>query len=66
MNPLETNPGLYSFASSIDIITIWSLVLVGIGTALVAGVKRSSGYIASFGWWALVILVGAAMAAAFS
>ena len=66
LNPLETNPGLYSFASSIDIITIWSLVLVGIGTALVAGVKRSSGYIASFGWWALVILVGAAMAAAFS
>lgn len=66
MNPLETNPGLYSFASSIDIITIWSLVLVGIGTALVAGVKRSSGYIASFGWWALVILVGAATAAAFS
>jgi hypothetical protein len=66
MNPLETNPGLYSFASSIDIITIWSLVLVGIGTALVAGVKRSSGYIASFGWWALVVLVGAAFSAAFS
>jgi len=66
MNPLETNPGLYSFASSIDIITIWCLVLVGIGTALVAGVKRSSGYIASFGWWAVVVLVGAAIAAATS
>ncbi len=66
LNPLETNAGLYSFASSIDIITIWCLVLVGIGTALVAGVKRSSGYIASFGWWALVVLVGAGIAAAFS
>ena len=66
MNPLETNPGLYSFASSIDFVTIWCLVLVGIGTALVAGVKRGSGYIAAFGWWALVVLVSAGVAAAFS
>jgi hypothetical protein len=66
MNPLETNPGLYSLASSIDFVTIWTLVLVGIGTAMVAGVKRSSGYIASFGWWAVVVLVGAGIAAAFS
>ena len=66
MNPLDTNPFLYSFASSIDVITIWSLVLVGIGTALVAGVKRSSGYIAAFGWWAVVVLVGAGLAAAFN
>lgn len=66
MNPMEMNPGLYSFASSIDIITIWSLALVGIGVAVVAGVKRTSGYIASFGWWAVVVLVGAGLAAAFS
>jgi hypothetical protein len=66
MNPADTNPALYSLASSIDLITIWTLVLVGIGTALVAGVKRSSGYIASFGWWAVVVLVGAGLAAAFS
>ena len=51
---------------SIDVITIWSLVLVGIGTAIVAGVKRSSGYIASFGWWALIVLGSAGLAAAFS
>ena len=66
MNPLDMNPGLYSIASSIDLITIWCLVLVGIGTALVAGVKRSSGYIAAFGWWAVVVLAGAGIAAAFS
>jgi hypothetical protein len=66
LNPIETNAGLYSFATSIDVITIWSLVLVGIGTALVAGVKRSSGYIASFGWWALIVLGSAGLAAAFS
>jgi len=66
LNPLETNAGLYSLATSIDIITIWCLVLVGIGTALVAGVKRSAGYIAAFGWWAVVIVVGAGLAAAFN
>ena len=65
LNPIDTNPGLYSLATSIDFITIWSLVLVGIGTALVAGVKRGSGYIASFGWWALLVIIGAGIAVAF-
>ena len=66
MNPMETNPGLYSLLSSIDFVTIWTLALVGIGVAIVAGTKRTSGYIASFGWWALVVIVGAGFAAAFS
>ena len=64
--PTDINPGLYSLASSIDFVTVWTLVLVGIGVSIVAGTKRSSGYIASFGWWALVVLVGAGFAAAFS
>ena len=38
-------------------------MLVGIGLAIVAGVKRSSGYIAVFGWWAIVVLVGAGWSA---
>lgn len=66
LNPLETNKALYSLATSIDVITIWTLVLLGIGTSLVAGVKRTSGYIAVFGWWAIFVLVGAGLAAAFS
>ena len=61
--PTDINPALYSLATSIDIITIWCLALVGIGTAIVAGVKRSSGYISSFGWWAIVVLIGAGWAA---
>ena len=65
LNPADTNAGLYSLATSIDFTTIWTLILVGIGTALVAGVKRSSGYIASFGWWALLAIIGAGLAAAF-
>lgn len=66
MNPMETNPGLYSLLTSIDFVTIWTLALVGIGVAIVAGTKRTSGYIASFGWWALLVLGGAGIAAAFS
>lgn len=57
LNPAETNAALYSLASSIDAITIWTLVLLSIGTAMVAGVKRSSGYIAVFGWWAIFVLL---------
>ncbi len=63
---MEVGPAIYSLATSIDIITIWTLVLVGIGTATVAGVKRSSGYIAAFGWWILVVSIGIGWNAAFS
>lgn len=63
LSPLDVGPVIYSLASSIDIITIWTLVLVGMGTAIVAGVKRGSGYISSFGWWVLAVLLGAGIAA---
>jgi len=62
LNPLETNKALYALASSIDAVTIWTLVLLGIGTAIVAGVKRTSGYIAVFGWWVIFMLIGAGIA----
>jgi hypothetical protein len=63
LNPTDVGPALYSLASSIDIITIWCLVLVSIGVATVAGVKRSSGYMAVFAWWVLVVLFGVGTAA---
>jgi hypothetical protein len=66
MNPLETNAAVYAIVSSIDIVTIWTLVLASIGTAIVAGTKRGSGYIAVFGWWAIIVLAGAGIAAAFN
>jgi hypothetical protein len=66
LNPLETNAALYKLASALDLTTIWSLALLGIGIATVAKVKRGSGYIASFGWWALIVLIGVGWAAAFS
>jgi hypothetical protein len=62
-NPAEANKALYALASSLDVVTIWTLVLLGMGTAIVAGVKRNSGYIAVFGWWAIFVLVSVAIAA---
>jgi hypothetical protein len=66
LNPAETNKALYALASSLDVVTIWTLVLLGMGTAIVAGVKRGSGYMAVFGWWVIFVLIGVGWAAAFS
>jgi hypothetical protein len=66
LNPLETNAALYKLASALDVTTIWTLALLGIGIAAVAKVKRNAGYIAVFGWWALITLIGVGWAAAFS
>jgi len=63
LNPLETNAALYKLATALDVTTIWSMVLMGIGLAIVAGVKRSSGYVAVFGWWAIILLVSVGWAA---
>jgi Yip1 domain len=60
LNPADTNKALYSLRSSLDIVSIWSMLLLGIGISIVAGVKRSSGYIAVFGWWAIFVLIGVA------
>jgi len=71
-----TNPGYYlppdtpkvvmALATAIDPITIWILVLSSIGISIVAGTKRSAGFIAVFGWWILLVLMGVGAAAAFS
>jgi uncharacterized integral membrane protein len=76
-NPAPTNIGaffprgetpfpLYAFLSSLDGLTIWCLVLTSIGVAMVAGVKRTSGYIAVFGWWVITVLAGVGVAALLS
>jgi hypothetical protein len=65
LDPIATNKAIYTLATSLDAVTIWTLVLLGMGTAMVAGVRRSSGYFAVFGWWALFVLIGVGIAAAF-
>ncbi len=64
--PPDSNKALLALATSIDITTIWTLVLASIGISIVAGTKRSSGYIVIFGWWILIVLIGTGWAAAFS
>lgn len=64
---MEVHKGaLYLLATSLDVLVIWNLIVTGIGVATVAGVKRSSGYIAVFGWWILIVLISIGFAAAFS
>ncbi len=73
-NPVGTNLGyylsvadtpkwLYTVATSLDVFAIWTFVLLAIGCATVAKVKRSAGYTAVFGWWILILLVRVAIAA---
>jgi hypothetical protein len=64
--PPETSKPLLALATSLDVVTIWTLALSAIGLSIVAGTKRGSGYIAVFGWWILIVLIGAGWAAAFS
>jgi hypothetical protein len=65
LSPQDTNPALYKLATALDFTTIWYLVIFSIGLSIVAGVKRSKGYIAVFGWWAVIVLISAGWAAAF-
>lgn len=57
---------LYSIATSLDIITIWTLVLTGIGFSCLTKVKRGVCLGVVFGWWAVVVLAGAGFGAIFS
>jgi hypothetical protein len=65
-NPVGTNIGWYlssdsplwlrTLLSSADVFTIWTVVLLIIGCATVARVKRSSAAFLVIGWWILIIL----------
>lgn len=63
--PPESSKPLLSLATSLDAVTIWTLALTAIGLSIVAGTKRTSGYIAVFGWWVLIVVIGAGWAAIF-
>ena len=75
-NAVATNPAyfmdptqskfLYGMASALDVIVIWSIVLMGIGFACNSKVKRSTAIMIVAGWYLLYKLVGAGFAAAFS
>ena len=74
-NPVGTNLGyfmapdspkwLMAFATAIDLLTIWVLILLTIGCATVARTKRSTAAVAVWGWWILITLVKIGSAAMF-
>jgi len=75
-NPVATNPGYFvdraahpvlgSLLTSFDIFTIWTLALTAIGIACISKVKRGTAFAIVFGWFAVVVLIGVAFAAAFA
>jgi hypothetical protein len=72
-NPVATNPAYfmdragnkfrYGMASSLDILVIWTIVLLGIGFASNSKVKRGTAIGVVAGWYLLWKLVTSALAA---
>jgi hypothetical protein len=72
-NPVGTNVGFYlppetpqwllKLGTSIDVLWLWALSLVGIGLGIVAKVKKSAGLAAVFGWWLLLLILKVGWAA---
>jgi len=65
LNPADS-PFLYSLGSSFDVFMLWTLALTAIGFTCVSKVKKGTAFAIVFGWWLLVVLIGAGAAAAFS
>src|ERR1700728_3304595 len=76
-NPVGTNLAYYldaattpkflrGMASALDLITIWTIVLMGIGFACTSKVKRSTAIVIIAVWYLAYKLVGAGLAAALS
>lgn len=71
-NPVATNPGYFidftqhpalaSLLTRLDVFSIWSLVLMGVGFAAVSKMKRSTTMSVVFGWYVFVALIGAGWA----
>jgi hypothetical protein len=72
-NPVGTNLGYYlpsdssqwliALGTSIDVLSIWVLVLVTVGCSIVARTKLAATAIAVWGWWILLTLAKVAVAA---
>ena len=64
-NPVGTNIGFFlggapgwlsTLFTSVDIFTIWTVILLVLGCSIVAKVKRNQSAIIVVGWWVLIIL----------
>lgn len=60
--PTDVPKWLMAVATSIDLTTIWALILLTIGCSIIGKVKRGQAAAAVWGWWVLIVLVRAGMA----
>ena len=75
-NPVATNPGYFigpdgsavlrTLLTPLDVFSIWTLILTAIGITCISKVKRGTAFAVVFGWFAIVVLVRVAFAAATS
>jgi hypothetical protein len=74
-NPVGTNLGYYfpdagaglkAALGFFDVIGIWVLVLLVLGTAIVAKVSRGKAAAVIIGWWVLILIISVTTTAAFS
>lgn len=66
MDPVNTGKFLRGMASALDVITVWTIVLLGIGFASTSKVKRSTAIGIVVAWYLLYKLTSVGLAAAFS
>lgn len=62
LDPDTTGKFVRSMASSLDVITLWSIVLMGIGFACTSKVKRSTAIMIVLGWFLFYKLVMSGLA----
>jgi len=65
LDPETTGKFVRAMASSLDILSIWTIVLIGIGYACTSKVKRSTAIITVTVWFLVFKLVSSGFAAAF-
>ncbi|MGC2399232.1 MAG: YIP1 family protein [Acidobacteriaceae bacterium] len=61
--PMDSPKWLIALGTAIDVLTIWVLILLTLGCAIVGKVKKSTAAFAVWGWWILITLVKVAASA---
>lgn len=56
IDPTTTSPALVALFQNLDLFTVWSVVILGIGIAVVARVPRGTGMIGAIIKWGIVVL----------
>jgi len=72
-NPAATNPGYFldpsaspvlrTLLTSLDVFSIWAMILLAIGITCITKVRRGTSFAIVFGWWFLFVVVSVVLAA---